>query len=147
MIKAPSLGKVREEAARIEIEIPVITRKLESLRDLEVHAERLREEMIDQAAQALRQSDDLIEQIRALPDEVAADREALLVHAREVRRQAFDQMRELNLDQIWFWTEEWQAGEREADRQIAAGETIRFETDDALFEYLEQIPYNANAGR
>lgn len=24
-------------------------------------------------------------------------------------------------DQAWFWTEEWQAGEREADAQIAAG--------------------------
>ena len=27
-------------------------------------------------------------------------------------------------DQSWFWAEEWQAGEREADAQIAAGEEL-----------------------
>jgi TATA-binding protein-associated factor Taf7 len=145
MVTAPSLGTVREAFARIESEIPEINRKLQSLHEVEAQAERIRDEMIDQAAGVLRRSDEVIEQINALPDELAAEREALLVQTRGVRRQAFERMRELNPDQIWFWTEEWQAGEREADRQIAAGETIRFESDDALFEYLEQIPYNANA--
>lgn len=27
----------------------------------------------------------------------------------------------LDPDQAWFWTEEWQAGEHEADAEIAAG--------------------------
>lgn len=26
-------------------------------------------------------------------------------------------------DQLWFWTDEWQAGEREADEDIRAGRT------------------------
>jgi DNA-binding helix-hairpin-helix protein with protein kinase domain len=139
MITAPSLGTVREASARLENEIPEMSRALESLHEVEAQAERLRDEVIDKAAGVLRASDDVIEQIRALPDELSADREALLVHTREVRRQAFDRMRELNPDQIWFWTEEWQAGEREADRQIAAGETIRFESGEALEAAFAEI--------
>ena len=139
MITAPSLGTIRETSARIEREIPEINRKLQSLHEVEAQAERLRDDMIDQAAGILRRSDDVIEQIHALPDELAADREALLAHTREVRRQAFDRMRELNSDQIWFWTEEWQAGEREADRQIAAGETIYFESGEAFEAALAEI--------
>jgi antitoxin PrlF len=30
--------------------------------------------------------------------------------------------------QAWFWTPEWQAGEREADKDIATGRTVRFYT-------------------
>jgi hypothetical protein len=139
MVTAPSLGTVREAFARIESEIPEINRKLQSLHEVEAQAERIRDEMIDQAAGVLRRSDEVIEQINALPDELAAEREALLVQTRGVRRQAFERMRELNPDQIWFWTEEWQAGEREADRQIAAGETIRFESDEAFEAALAEI--------
>jgi hypothetical protein len=136
---APSLGKVREEAARLRREIPEITRSTKSIRELEADAEHLRDEMIGRAAHVLRSSDDVIEKINGLPDEVTADRGALLGEAREVRRQAFELMRELNPDQAWFWTEKWQAGEREADRQIAAGETIRFESDDALEAAFAEI--------
>lgn len=31
--------------------------------------------------------------------------------------------------QAWFWTPEWQAGEREATEQIQRGEVKRYETD------------------
>jgi hypothetical protein len=139
MMTALSLGKVREEAARLRQEIPEITRSTKSIRELEADAEHLRGEMIDRAAHVLRSSDDVIEKINALPEEVAADRDVLLSEAREARRQAFDTMRELNPDQAWFWTEKWQAGEREADRQIAAGETIRFESAEALEAAFAEI--------
>ena len=37
------------------------------------------------------------------------------------------------LDQRWFWEPEWQAGEREASAQIAAGETtVDYSTDEFL---------------
>lgn len=32
-------------------------------------------------------------------------------------------------DQAWFWTEEWQAGEAEADAQIANAEGIVYHSD------------------
>jgi hypothetical protein len=31
----------------------------------------------------------------------------------------------VDADQAWFWTDSWQAGEREASEDIAAGRTTR----------------------
>ena len=39
--------------------------------------------------------------------------------------------------QAWFWTTEWQAGEREADEDIAAGRVERFESDEEFQAALE----------
>jgi antitoxin PrlF len=41
-------------------------------------------------------------------------------------------------DQRWFWTPEWQAGEREASEQIAAGKGQVFHDLDEMFEALEK---------
>lgn len=38
--------------------------------------------------------------------------------------------------QAWFWTEEWQAGEREASDDIAAGRVTRYGSDDDLLVAL-----------
>ena len=42
-------------------------------------------------------------------------------------------------DQRWFWTERWQAMEREADEDIAAGRVLEFEDADAFLAHLEQL--------
>ncbi len=42
--------------------------------------------------------------------------------------------------QGWYWTEEWQEGEREADRDMAAGRTLSFESEAEMDEYLSKIP-------
>jgi len=39
-------------------------------------------------------------------------------------------------DQAWFWTESWQAGEREASADIAAGRGEQFDSTDAFLESL-----------
>jgi AbrB family looped-hinge helix DNA binding protein len=41
-------------------------------------------------------------------------------------------------DQAWFWTKEWQAGEREADADIAAGRMTRHEDADSMFAHLSK---------
>jgi hypothetical protein len=41
--------------------------------------------------------------------------------------------------QAWFWTEEWQAMEREADQAIAAGETKTFDSVEEFLEELDQL--------
>jgi len=41
-----------------------------------------------------------------------------------------------SIEQSWFWTAEWQAGEREADADIDAGRVRRFKTIDELIESL-----------
>jgi len=46
---------------------------------------------------------------------------------------------EIPADQRWFWTPEWQAGEREASAQIAAGGSGKVYYDlDSFFESLDR---------
>ena len=40
-------------------------------------------------------------------------------------------------DQAWFWTERWQAMEREADADIAAGRVTIVEGADELIDHLD----------
>jgi len=40
--------------------------------------------------------------------------------------------------QAWFWTPEWQAGEREADAELAAGKGAVYESSEEFIAHLEQ---------
>jgi AbrB family looped-hinge helix DNA binding protein len=42
----------------------------------------------------------------------------------------------IDRSQAWFWTPEWQAGEREATEQIQRGEVTRYETDADFLDSL-----------
>ena len=42
----------------------------------------------------------------------------------------------ISSSQSWFWAEEWQAGEREVDEYIEAG---NFETFDSMEEFLDTL--------
>lgn len=44
----------------------------------------------------------------------------------------------IDASQAWFWTPEWQAKEREADEEIAAGRGEKFETDEEFIAALER---------
>ena len=44
----------------------------------------------------------------------------------------------IDASQAWFWTPEWQRGEREADADLAAGRSERFESDEEFFAALER---------
>lgn len=46
-------------------------------------------------------------------------------------------LRTIPADQAWFWTPEWQAGERAADADIAAGRGRVFHSDEEFLEFLE----------
>lgn len=41
-------------------------------------------------------------------------------------------------DQAWFWSERWQAMEREADEDIAAGRLRTFVTPEELLDELDR---------
>ncbi|MEX1170326.1 MAG: AbrB/MazE/SpoVT family DNA-binding domain-containing protein [Chloroflexota bacterium] len=40
-------------------------------------------------------------------------------------------------DQAWFWTDRWQAMEREADADVAAGRAVVVEGADELMAHLD----------
>ena len=53
----------------------------------------------------------------------------------------------IDLEQAWFWTREWQDKEREADADLAAGRTTRYDSDDEFLAALDERvkPVDADA--
>ena len=47
-------------------------------------------------------------------------------------------------EQAWFWSEQWQAMEREADSELAAGHSVTFETAEDLLTHLERMDAGAD---
>lgn len=41
-------------------------------------------------------------------------------------------------EQAWFWTHEWQAKEREADEDLAAGRVTHYESDREFLAALDE---------
>lgn len=41
-------------------------------------------------------------------------------------------------DQEWFWTPQWQAGEAEADAELARGEGTRYASDEEFLSALDR---------
>ena len=98
------------------------------------------QEHIHETADTIRWADATIEQFVGMPEADAAERDRVLAVVRAVRAQAFALMKQLNPDQAWFWTEEWQAGEREVDRNVAAGKvgTVHY-TDEEFDAHLRSL--------
>jgi hypothetical protein len=49
-------------------------------------------------------------------------------------------------EQAWFWTREWQAKEREADDDVAAGRGATYASDDELPAALDERTKPLDAG-
>jgi hypothetical protein len=72
--------------------------------------------LLQQAATLLAKASLVLQQVSAAP------------HAEVI----LDTPTDIPVDQRWFWTKEWQAREREAEADIAAGRVQTFETVDEL---------------
>ncbi len=57
------------------------------------------------------------------------------------------QVRTIDPEQAWFWTPEWQAGEREADDEIAAGRVTTQYSDEEFLAELAKRSKRADAQR
>ena len=112
---------VHQQLERVEARLHLVPADEAPPAEEERNRVRRWQEHVQEAAQAIRRADDVIEQLAGVPDVVAAERDSVLAMARSVRAEAFALMQHLNPEQAWFWTEEWQAGEREVDRNIEAG--------------------------
>jgi hypothetical protein len=81
---------------------------------------------------------ELHQMVDRLPDQ-AVDGAAILL--REVSDGQIDP------EQAWFWTREWQQREREADKDLATGRATRFESDEEFLVALDERtkPLDADA--
>lgn len=106
-----------------------------------------RQAAIESTAAMIRDVDALILRVNLVDGNTQTTAEADLVRNRlkGLRAIAWIAMKELNPDQAWFWTEEWQAGERAADRQAAAGEGTRYHSDQEFLTALEARMQHADA--
>jgi hypothetical protein len=48
-----------------------------------------------------------------------------------------DAAQQYDPDQAWFWSPEWQAAEREAEADLAAGRVERFDSAEAFLASLD----------
>jgi len=64
-----------------------------------------------------------------------AARQAPITFEVEHRSGVFDPDR----DSAYFWTDEWQEGEREADEDIRAGRVISFDDPEEGIQYLRDL--------
>ncbi len=48
-------------------------------------------------------------------------------------------------DQAWFWTSEWQRGEREAEADKAAGNAVRYYSDEDFLTALDERAGSSDA--
>jgi hypothetical protein len=81
---------------------------------------------------------DLHHLVDRLPDQ-AVDGAAILL------REVTDG--EIDPEQAWFWTREWQQREREADKDLATGRVTQFESDEDFLAELDERtkPLDADA--
>ena len=52
--------------------------------------------------------------------------------------------RMIDASQAWFWTEEWQEGEKRASEDIKKGRTTKFETTEEFLEFLSNLDEDQN---
>lgn len=62
------------------------------------------------------------------PLEVELVPEGILLRPRKV----------IDATQAWFWTPEWQAGEREAEQEIASSGGTRYDSDEEFLDSLRR---------
>lgn len=91
-----------------------------------------RRELLARVGSAIRTLDDLQAALAVSPAAHQPEGKALAERLRSERAVLFDAMRLYAPDEAWFWTEEWQAGEREAEADVAAGRTTVYESDEAF---------------
>jgi hypothetical protein len=94
---------------------------------------------ISVAATLIRAADTYAEAIAGATSDTQANYHEETVMVTALRRLGFEVMLDINPDQAWFWTEEWQAGERAVDRDIATGNLGEPETEEEFLAGLDAV--------
>jgi len=86
----------------------------------------------------VRAADGLIAAVEGSPTAQVAEIDEFLALARALRRMATLVLAERAPDQAWFWTPEWQAGERKADADKTAGRFTHYEDGETFLAALRE---------
>jgi hypothetical protein len=146
-VSAPSLPAIVDEAERALRDAPSLQGLPHKPDDEALRAARVWHEAVDEVADSLRNLDSLIERFAQYTPPQGDDpiATAWLTKVRATRVRVFDVMRQLNPDQAWFWTEDWQRKEREADADIAAGRTSGPHSTEEFLALLDASDAHADA--
>ncbi|HXT37683.1 MAG TPA: hypothetical protein VN837_19070 [Chloroflexota bacterium] len=96
-------------------------------------------------ANLIREADNYADIIAAASTEIQAKYQDETIMVSALRRTGYLIMVDINPDQAWFWTEEWQAKERESDADEAAGRMTFHATTDDFLAALEARMHSADA--
>lgn len=78
-----------------------------------------------------------------IPQKLIKKEEELLVVPRKEYEELCKIAKLISKDQAWFWTEEWQAKEREADQDIRRGRVSKpYKTKRELESMLQRLKEN-----
>ncbi len=94
----------------------------------------------------VRAADGLIAAVEGSPAAQVAEIDEFLALARALRRMATLVLAEHAPDQAWFWTPEWQAGERQADADKTAGRFTRYEDGETFLAALREARPDVGIG-
>ncbi|HEY8287584.1 MAG TPA: hypothetical protein VIJ28_24655 [Chloroflexota bacterium] len=94
------------------------------------------DESITIVANLIREADKYADTIATASPEIQAKYQDETIMVSALRRTGYLIMVDINPDQAWFWTEEWQAGEREVDANQAAGRSIIHASDEDFLASL-----------
>lgn len=118
--------------------LPVVHERVQHLQSLVPPSTLLDEDArIESVAALIQEADTLLAQFPPESPGESLEVSVSRTLTQLVRSTAFALMQELNPDQAWFWTEAWQAGEREADADYAAGRYRTHESTDGFLAALE----------
>lgn len=100
-------------------------------------------ESITVVANLIREADNYTDIIAAASAEIQAKYQDETIMVSALRRTGYLIMVDINPGQAWFWTEEWQAKERESDADEAAGRMTSYATTDDFLAALEARMHNS----
>jgi hypothetical protein len=96
---------------------------------------RVWDDAVTHIAWIIRECDAIIARLQSSPP--VANDAALLGQVQAARSRAFEAMCRLNPDLAWFWTEAWQAGEREVDANDTSRQRTNRRSTEAFLAALD----------
>lgn len=105
------------------------------LEDVRV-ADQRRKDLLKRVGKILRDIDAVTHAARETADLTDPEINRMITEFAAMRTPMIGIVRDLAPEEEWYWSEEWQAGEREIEAEKAAGRTNTYQSDDEFAALL-----------